>query len=231
MRIISWNTQGFSWDSGKLSNLINKFHPDVVCLQECGDIPNVKNHPRYSNIKYKLYNFGTSSRECNYHVYYYPWRNGCRCSMATLIKTCYNVKHVRLFSYRPIYMMALKDLRPMLQIVIDCPELNYNYLSINNVHLPSGNYKFAMSVARYFFSYCKANYFYSKAIMIGDMNIPYFEWIFEKKPYRMVVPNSLTQKSGNTLDYAFTDIKEMLSMQSGTSFNSSDHLPVILDLL
>ena len=37
-RIATWNTQGNAWAEGKLASLVNSCSPDVICLQECGNL-------------------------------------------------------------------------------------------------------------------------------------------------------------------------------------------------
>lgn len=254
MRIISWNSQGDAFGFGKVRNLIVKYDPDVICLQECGRLLGVENFEKDSRVKYKLYNFGTFSRDRFYHVFYYPWRNGCRCSMATLIKADYEIKDVRLIFNRNFYLntgsilrnlnlysfmtedgddisdldtTGRKGLRPMLQTVIYISGCDKDSISVNNVHLPSGCPTLAKGVAKYFFDYCRG--YYSYVVMIGDMNIPSFMWRRENPRYQMIAPDTKTHRYGNILDYAFTDLK-YATIEADSDFRSSDHLAVILDL-
>lgn len=249
MTIVSWNTQGNAFDQGKLKGLVTKYDPDIICLQECGKLSGTYDIERYSKLGQiccGFCNLGTQYRKKEYRIFYYPWRNECRCTMATLVKAEFDVEKASLIdsehksssseSRNHLDLLSeegddlfnennsdRKGIRAMLQTVIDIG--NDCFLSVNNVHLPSGCPKFAMRVAKSYLNKCR-NY---RAVMIGDMNIPADMWKNETISYRLVAPNKGTHQGGRILDYAFTDIGDA-SIDVDDDFRNSDHLAIILNL-
>lgn len=256
MRIITWNTQGSVLSVGKLQQVIN-YDPDVICLQECGDLsPLLKEPTRKSwSLYYELCSFGTNSRKKEYHVFYYSWRNGSRCSMATLVKAEHDIVRSYLkysgerdrsadYSWIPdsIYDFMTEEgfdtpsyedrdrrgLRAMLQVIVDINGYGSDYLAVNNVHLPSGCPNYAMRVARNFFY--KSRHFHSYSIVIGDMNIPAFMWKEKSIPYyRLYAPNTRTHSKGHILDYMFTDMTAPSQISVAAALHNSDHFWVVYD--
>ena len=252
-RIATWNTQGNAWAEGKLASLVNSCSPDVICLQECGnlfstfrgDLQRVR-----SSLYYKIHSFG--SRAPYYHVYYYSWRNSSRCSMATLINSQHNVVKASLIysgysnyyadqSWLPknIYdffseegfdapsydKTGRRGLRGMLQTIVDLKGYDGEYLSINNVHLPSGRPNFAIDIAKSFFR--KSRHFHSDTILIGDMNIPVNMWKQQRVPYRLFSSDTATHSKGQVLDYLFTNLDAPVSIETGRELQGSDHFHVL----
>ena len=253
MRIVTWNTQGNFKSQGKLSNIL-RFDPDIIWLQECGDIFSVLGYDferKRSSLYYKICSLGTQARPKHYHVYYYSWRNASRCSMATLVKAEYNVEKVCLHYYdysdyyadrrwlpddiydffseegydAPVYdSTGRRGLRAMLQVIVDLDGSDRDYISINNVHLPSGRPRYAMKVAKSFFRKCRHRNSY--VIMIGDMNIPASMWENQAIPYRQYSTREATHQKGYRLDYLFTDLATPSTIESSRYFCQSDHLAV-----
>lgn len=253
MRIVTWNTQGNLMANGKLHSILS-FNPDVICLQECGDIVSVLGggfERKRSSLYYKLCSLRSAFRQENYHVYYYSWRNASRCSMATLVKEGYNVEKVCLKYYdysdyyadrrwlpneiydffseegydAPLYdSTGRRGLRAMLQTIIDFGGNGQDYISINNVHLPSGRPRYAMRVAKSFFRKCRHRN--SSVIIIGDMNIPAYMWEGQTIPYRQYSTHGATHQKGGNLDYLFTDLDCPSMIQSSRYYYQSDHLAV-----
>lgn len=151
MRIATWNTQGHCLSNGKLAHLVNSHSPDVICVQECGDLLNSscsRLSGPFRSLYISSYNFGTPSRCIKYNIIYYPWRDACRCSMATFVKQGYTISD---FSLKPYNTTSDRtatwyDIRDMLQTVVT---YNNRVISINNVHLPSGCPKYAKNIALY----------------------------------------------------------------------------------
>lgn len=255
MRIITWNTQGAVLSEGKLQQVVN-YDPDVICLQECGDLSPLLNHPikKSGSLFYEQCSFGTASRKKEYHVFFYSWRNKSRCSMATFIKSEYNVvrSYLKYSSERDrsadyhwipdsIYDFMSEEgfdtpsneererrgLRAMMQIIVELNGCDRDYLAINNVHLPSGCPNYAMRVARNFFY--KSGHLHSYTIMIGDMNIPAFMWQGKSIPYRLYAPDTRTHSKGHKLDYMFTNIGAPSQITVADNLYNSDHFWVIYD--
>lgn len=249
MLIATWNTQGNCLSDGKLAGLVHTYPLDVICVQECGNLLDScfpGSFRQYGSLYIGSYNFGTQSRGIVYNVIYYPWRGGCRCSMATFVRCEYEILDYSLKPYN-LYRrytsddenssqredadddttleLERKGLRDMLQTVI---EYDNRAISINNVHLPSGCPKFAKNVALWFRFLCR--YHNCNYIMIGDMNVPVEMWenSFFMHPH---IPECTgeTHQNGSILDYMFTD---MSVWESGVAnaYYGSDHLFVLYDV-
>lgn len=241
MRIISWNSQGNAFSDGRLPNIINRYIPDVICIQESGKISNISMDYCNVSLKEGFYIPGTERIHRYYKVFYYPWRNESRCSMVTLINDLYDVReHSIIIDFsngisatdvdNKLTETASKDdkerkeLRGMLQTVI---WIGHGYrLSVNNVHLPSGCPKFAQKIAGAYLKKCSNS---SRLdIMIGDMNIPSTMAKGVATSYRRLIPQESTHQGGNTLDYAFANINSY-KIWVEESYRNSDHRAVILD--
>ncbi len=227
MFIATWNTQGNCFYDGKLASLVSHKSLDVICVQECGNLFCLGGMGSH-NVK-MLYN-----SECNlgrrdldyYNVVYYPWRNASRCSMATFIRRDHKILGSRLKIYEgPIDRVSgWSGIRDMVQTDI---KYDNRIISINNVHLPSGNPNFAMDVARVFYSKCQG--YRDNYIMIGDMNIPISNWDGECDMMPSIPKGTgMTQQSGNILDYMFTDMHVIESEVKDV--HGSDHLCVVYEV-
>ncbi len=90
--LVTWNTQGNAFAEGKINNLINTYHPDIICLQECGNIWGTS--VKFSNCIDNQINRGTFTYDeyegPEYSVFYYPWNGACRCSMAVMVNSKFN---------------------------------------------------------------------------------------------------------------------------------------------
>ena len=235
-RIATWNTQGNSFAEGKLSSLV-KFAPDIICLQETGNL--------YGSIEFPI-----KSWDCHrgvkvigdyfYDVIYYPWGENLRCSLATLLKRgafvgmhSDDVEMPYLSNsevppldvdYWPIIDPCFQDTRPMLSssVYVEDDSLRRR-ITINNVHLISGNHVAAQKMFNFFVSDCRGNY-----IIIGDMNIP-TDIIEVPCISYLHAPNEFTQQGGKVLDYAYTSLQcELIGVD--TCFRNSDHLFVVYEI-
>lgn len=245
--LVTWNTQGNAFAEGKINHLINTYHPDIICLQECGNIWGTS--VKFSNCIDNQINRGTFTYDeyegPEYSVFYYPWNGACRCSMAVMVNSKFNVSDYSLISlyfqkeddsYEDIisettdmrgdedYVEERKGLRSMLRVNIRHED---DDISINNVHLPSGRSSFARKVGYEFiddcFNNCSRN-----IIIIGDMNTLPDSWRY---PYslRVTAPTIYTHTCGKILDYMFTNMSK-LYVEVDDDFHSSDHLAVFYEL-
>lgn len=100
MKIVTWNTQGNALAYGKLKHLISTFNPDIICLQECGNIYGTSvrffEYSYENSINYGIYKY----REDDiYNVCFYPWRGASRCSMAVLVKSTFAISNYSLVDF------------------------------------------------------------------------------------------------------------------------------------
>ena len=246
-KIATWNTQGNAFGEGKMNHLISTFNPDIICLQECGDL--YKTSVLFfecsdgESVNYGIYQYGEDDI---YNVYFYPWRGASRCSMAILVKGTFTISGSSLVNY-PFpsnidesgevdvsetvnsnddedNIEKRKGLRGMLRVDI---KHNDDIISINNVHLPSGCPSFARKVGSAFLNNCRNNR-PRNFIMIGDMNTLPNTWNREYSR-QLSAPRSETHTSGNTLDYMFTNMFVSF-WDADSGFHSSDHLSVIYEI-
>lgn len=70
MILATWNTQGYPFANNQVAKLLGDENIDVLCLQECGALTNIKFRP-LENVFIGKWN--------NYKVIYYKWRR-CRTS-------------------------------------------------------------------------------------------------------------------------------------------------------
>lgn len=246
--LVTWNTQGNAFADGKINHLINTYHPDIICLQECGNLDGTRVvfQDGYSagRIRRGTYEHGIRSG-IKYNVFFYPWGRIGRCSMAVMVNSQFNVSDYSLISlyfqkeddsYEDIisettdmrgdedYVEERKGLRSMLRVNIRHED---DDISINNVHLPSGRPSFARKVGYEFiddcFNNCSRN-----IIIIGDMNTLPDSWRY---PYslRVTAPTIYTHTCGKILDYMFTNMSK-LYVEVDDDFHSSDHLAVFYEL-
>lgn len=248
-RIATWNTQGAAFSDGKLLTLVYTCKPDIICLQECGNLQGIVNFKRIS------WGIHRGEKEiCKNHVYdvfYYPWGVGNkRCSMATLIRRGkflsepeYDSKF--LVKKRNDYFVKVHSTtinavemrnsrgdvlrtRPMLRTNVYMESGNFDLpiaVSINNMHLISGNRQCAQSMFDQFYRACRGKY-----IMIGDMNISADQMAEQyQNRYNLFAPRVLTQQSGSILDFMYTSLTSDL-VESASYFASSDHRPVVYDI-
>ena len=244
-RIATWNTQGNAFGEGKMNHLISAFNPDIICLQECGNLDGTsvvfQRDSMVGQIRRGTYEHGTRNG-IKYEVLFYPWRGASRCSMAVLVKSTLAISDYSLVDYNIAYNIdepdeedvsettegddeedyveARKCLRSMLRVDI---KHNDDIISINNVHLPSGCPSFARKVGSAFLNNCRNNR-PRNFIMIGDMNTLPNTWNREYSR-QLSAPRSETHTSGNTLDYMFTNMFVSF-WDTDSGFHSSDHLAV-----
>lgn len=88
LKVATWNTQGNAFSEGKINHLISTFYPDIICLQECGNLDGTRVvfQDGYSagGIRRGTYEHGIRSG-IKYNVFFYPWGRIGRCSMAVLV--------------------------------------------------------------------------------------------------------------------------------------------------
>ena len=248
-RIATWNTQGNAFGEGKMNHLISAFNPDIICLQECGNLDGTsvvfQRDSMVGQIRRGTYEHGTRNG-IKYEVLFYPWRGASRSSMAVLVKSTLAISDYSLVDYNIAYNIdepdeedvsettegddeegyveARKCLRSMLRVDI---KHNDDIISINNVHLPSGCPSFARKVGSAFLNNCRNNR-PRNFIMIGDMNTLPNTWNREYSR-QLSAPRSETHTSGNTLDYMFTNMFVSF-WEADSGFHSSDHLSVIYEI-
>lgn len=246
-RIATWNTQGNSFANGKLSSLVKNCAPDVICLQECGNLFDII---KFEEGKWGIHRGQKQIGEKNiYDVFYYPWGGeNKRCSMATLIRRGKFISKTE-DELGPedektdklpveVFSTAIKavetrnshgsvlNTRPMLRTIIYIENSIYNSplsISINNMHLISGKQIYAQSMFDQFYRHCRG-----KFIMIGDMNITP-DQMAEQYRYNLYIPRLLTQQSGKILDFMYTSLKSEV-VESASYFADSDHRPVVYDI-
>ena len=101
-RIATWNTQGNAFGEGKMNHLISAFNPDIICLQECGNLDGTsvvfQRDSRVGQIRRGTYEHGTRNG-IKYEVLFYPWRGASRCSMAVLVKSTFTISGSSLVNY------------------------------------------------------------------------------------------------------------------------------------
>lgn len=246
-RIATWNTQGNSFANGKLASLVYKCAPDIICLQECGNLFDII---KFEKVVCDIYRGQTQiGRKKIYDVFYYPWSGGNkRCSLATLISRGKFIPipedelgpedekldelPVKVYSttFKAVETRNSRGdvlrTRPMLRTNVYMESDNRDQpidVSINNMHLISGNKQYALSMFDQFFRVCSGNF-----IMIGDMNIPP-DQMFKQYRYNLYFPRLLTQQRGNILDFMYSSLKSRL-VESASYFADSDHRPVVYDI-
>lgn len=246
--VATWNTQGNAFADGKINHLIGTYDPDIICLQECGNLAATSvvfpGRPSGSRIicgTFRPDAYGS----IEYNVFYYPWRGGCRCSMAVMTKSGFRVAGSSLVDFHgnddggdaddPVsettggrddegHMEERTGLRAMMRVNI---EHMGDEISINNVHLPAGRPAFARKVGYALiddcFNKCPRN-----IVIAGDMNTLPDSW---RQPHsrRISAPDSLTHECGGTLDYMFTNM-HVLHVDVDDGFRSSDHLAVLYEM-
>lgn len=239
MKIVTWNCQGYKFGS-EMKSLVNELSPDVITLQECGDIRNISEewyrikgiHP-FVRGKWSL---KSNSRTIKYNIFYYPWRNYSRCSMATLVKENLIWKNANCLEAIPSSEKALDkedgsedgDEERRLRATI---RINVNFegddFYICNVHLPSGRPSFARKVGHVYLD-C-SSYLSSNMIMVGDFNTEPGTWVFDSKNLRIIDGNRPTHESGRILDYIITNSAKSIAIDL-PGIVMSDHYPVIVEV-
>lgn len=233
MKIISWNCQGLKLSEG-VSALVGNKNPDILTLQECGNL----NGTSIEFDSIKPVNSLVLGKWRDYNVFYYPWRDSSRCSMATFIKKGLEWKnpycHIDIVSDSDVRSTdAIEDkseegddLRKGLRaaVCVDVKYEDYNYL-ICNVHLPSGRPSFARKVGYKYMeilSYCPC------MIMVGDFNTEPDYWQSLKSMLKVVKSRMATHDSGSELDYMITNIHYRV-YASVLDSRGSDHCPVMFE--
>lgn len=237
MKIVSWNCQGLKLSEG-VRALVSSEKPDILTLQECG------------NLKGTSIKFDSSKTELNplivgewqdYLVFYYPWRNFSRCSMASFVKNDLECKS-------PYYYIDVlsdpedkradstedksdksensDELRKGLRaaLCVEVKDRDHSYL-ICNIHLLSGQPAFARKVGYKYLDTLSYNPF---MIMIGDFNTEPHQWKSLKSMLRLVNSGVATHESGSELDYMITNIHNRISASVLDSCGS-DHCPVMFE--
>lgn len=232
MKILTWNSQGYHF--GEVNSLVNKLKPDIVTLQECGNIRNVSIiemerkegiHPFYQGV-------WKCGKEL-YNIFYYGWRNDSRCSMATLVKMDLSFRNpncllaINVESERRKYKAEPTEKEDIIdrQGIRATIRLHVNDLYVCNVHLPSGCPEFARKIGHTYLNFSK--YLSSNMIMIGDFNTVPNSWSLDKN-LRIINSGESTHEK-NELDYAITNSTKNIYIEVKESA-FSDHRPVLLTL-
>jgi len=231
MRIVTWNSQGYKF-GGYIGVLIHKLSPDVIVLQECGDIKIISDKwnpiPGTNRLDVCKWRFGSKK----YNVFYYSWRADSRCSMATLIREDLVYTNPTCLEYTDIgkfeddseeYDTERQDLRGTIRIHVNSDGTDFY---ICNVHLPSGRPSFARKIG---YAYIKnSSCLSSNMIMVGDFNTEPDTWKLEMSQ-RVVACKSSTHNSGHELDYAITNSTKSMAIEV-VKMEGSDHYPVMIDI-
>ena len=239
MNICTWNSQGYKFKDNVINDLIKKNDVDILCLQECGVLSNI-HFDNYKNIKVGQWN---CDQNTSFAVLYYEWGhhyNTSRCNMAILvkntIKVCDAICLEVIGGEQPNYKdeepteedagkhFTRKGIRGMLHTKIELNGMNYR---IANVHLPSGNPKFARKIGYTFLSM----YFMKSenVIMVGDFNTSPETWEFKDNIHKLVTANNAYTYPSleKDLDYMVTTMVPSSIHANVVSAPSSDHLPVV----
>ena len=240
MRICTWNSQGYKFGDNTINTLIKQYQIDILCLQECGQLGNIKKFVKCANIKIGEWYCDTKTI---FNVLYYELRcgqAGCRCNMAILVRDTITI-------YNPVCLEVVtkydasksqeeptendtgsnndrKGLRGMLHTEIAVGNSRYR---IANVHLPSGVPSFARKIGHTFLNMPFMQW--GKVIMVGDFNTSPESWNFNNKVHNLVIANNdYTYPSlSKNLDYMVTTMNPSSIYAKVVSAPFSDHLPVV----
>lgn len=240
MIVCTWNSQGYKFGNGIIQNLLKNegCYIDILCLQECGYLSNICFTHRKNNVYYGIWKL---DKNANYHVLYYPWRGGNRCSMTILIRETIMIEQFACLTPIASSQYAYeeqtesdtgedqdrKGLRGMLHVRLDVSGRKYR---VANVHLPSGAPKFARKIGYTFLSM----YFMrtDNVIMIGDFNTEPNSWNRNilGNIYKFCGENNITHYNPpKCLDYMITTIISEISSKVVYP-GDSDHAAVIFEI-
>lgn len=240
MRLATWNAQGDAFGDMAVKRLMTDNDIDILCLQECGSSSS-------TYLKEEGINGCWRMRYYDFDGYYYPWGDSnCRCSMAILAKSDYQLADGLVIdppdfheirdpfeepeeSERVSEVMVSKGLRGLLLATI---LVNDKHYAIGCVHLPSGCPSFALKVWKEF--RLEVLNRPEAAMVLGDFNIPLPVW-HKKMPmqglYRAQTPTY--PSNANYLDYLYAPalvLQDELYGQTLDLPKGSDHLPVCFDV-
>lgn len=232
--VATWNSQGYKFGDGYVDNILGGYRPDVLCLQECGNLSNFFTDPETYMYRNDMY----IGKRGNYSLVYYPWRGGCRCSMAVMVKDCHRLESATLFeaitgrddATEPSEKTEADDgecelrkgLRPIMRVRIGAGRSS---VTVCNAHLPSGCPAFARKVGYAFLTGYKPRDF----IMAGDMNTVPEDWNLPARLHVTEAGRTYPWDSpSRCYDYCITDIGRPRAAE--TYFpGTSDHLAAVYE--
>lgn len=233
MKICTWNSRGDKFKDSHVFSLLTGNDIDVLCLQECGVIDRLMDPPKlYHTTKYGE---GDYLAKNLYKIIYYVWKGGGRCNMAMLIKSGITIHNVFTSNAQILYDSDGNELsgmssgnsltRAMLSVDMTC---NGNRLTINNVHLPSGNASFARKVGYRLF--CNSHMRRDANIFtLGDFNTEPDTWTLDGS-FRISAPTQATHTGSKTLDYMISNNNRQYTPTVDNDNYGSDHYPVFFDI-
>ena len=216
MKIVSWNSQGNK--DFYYGTLLATYHPDVLCLQECGNIQYGTDNEDVQVTQAETLRFRKAFGRTECLVNYWPAdaRNG-RCSMAMLIPDASSTGQcaaIKSWSLRP----ALAIKRGSLWIV--------------NVHAVASAAA-AANDQDFIDSLCERGY---NGLCVGDFNCTPAELTARglNSHAQIVCPGQATHFGAATdkeLDYGcLINTRKQATCQCHNDTHGSDHTPVIFTL-
>lgn len=224
MVITTWNMRGGT-QQGNLGTLINDNNPDVICLQECGNMTGLlQNQPMaplpiagFPNSLSGMYKNGDNI----YDVVF--WYNNVNllptCSLAIMSRITVNAFGIFAAVPSPVYQPANPRNLPWMRV-----NQGGNLLTIYSYHAPSAGTVNA----------CAYNNVQIAAIsglggswaVVGDFNADPTDAVFVNPPAGGVVRgNQETQQSKGLLDYSITNAAGYAFLAAGMLVTGSDHYP------
>lgn len=231
MKIITWNMQGSShYNENKWNEAINHWFrldigADVVCIQECGNIPEsaelIIEH--IDDMQdFNLYLWGTA-RSSKY-ILYYPWdQGGNRCNLAVVSKIApseYIVDGNSILGAIALFPDSRRSHRPIIGMLI-------SDIWVYSIHAISKGGPDALELIE-----CAANFMPNKPwIVAGDYNrVPE---TLEGYPFVICPPNNPTYSTLNPrskYDY-MTKSEGDIILGSVYGLIMSDHYPVFYNII
>jgi len=210
MKLLTWNTQGERWDG--IKHRIDKLKPDVVCIQEAGNLPKKLGYG--GALKHGEPNLiGIYS---NLNIWFLPWdRSGgagnIRCSMAMLFEG----------DGKPAVSWSTEATkRPVMR-----KSIGTKYY-VANIHAGGRDY---INLA---IQHAQTNGSGKHWIVAGDFNQGANEdlsWM-NKAGGSVIAPSKATRPaSGRILDYAVSSDGLAAASISGPDYGGSDHRCVDID--
>jgi hypothetical protein len=215
-RVVSFSTfnqQG----SGKVHSSVRNHQ--VVFMQETGSFPTTFKRSTTGHVT------GIIRRSMrlggNLRVFGHEWgRANRRCSLAVAVAEDMFYAVAKMYL---IYAKKATGLRPA--VVVDTGDL-----VVASIHAPSGNHKFAASVADEMIREIQQQFPGKPVVIGGDMNTTpdLLSTRINGSGMRVAAPGGSTQRSGNTLDmFVYTPTQfSPTRVESTQGFQGSDHLQV-----
>lgn len=219
MRITTWNMQG-STQQSFLGTLIVPNNPDVICLQESGDMTHLLQNrvaiPGFPNSLTGQYQNGN-------HIYDVVfWYNNVdanpRNSLAIMSRITVNATGIRAPVAAPF---PARNPRCLPWMTVN--EVG-NLITIYSYHAPSAGTANACSYTNP--QIAAVNVLGGVWAVVGDFNAVPTSAAFVGSPAGAVVRGDrATQQGGNLLDYSITNAGGYTFVQAGHLLSGSDHFP------